>query len=150
MHDDETADLFDSPGPAKPTGLAALEELFGPVISSYSRAQAIDDGALIDVSETAREAGITFPTVVTAAVWETCVATSAKLAGLGQSERGRLWDVLYVLSATIRGTRAPGDRIEYRINVATDKGRRVVELWAACGPGDTAEPVITIMLQGED
>ena len=23
-------------------------------------------------------------------------------------------------------------------------------LWAQCGPGDTAEPVITIMLEGED
>ena len=29
-----------------------------PVISSYSRKQAIEDGVLVDVTETAREAGI--------------------------------------------------------------------------------------------
>ena len=44
--------------------------IFGDVIYQYTRAQAIEDGVLIDVSETAREAGITFPTAVTAAVWE--------------------------------------------------------------------------------
>jgi type I site-specific restriction endonuclease len=30
-----------------------LQDVFGPVISSYSRAQAIEDGILVDVSETA-------------------------------------------------------------------------------------------------
>ena len=44
-------------------------ELFGEVISSYSRAQAIEDGVLVDVSSVAREAGIKFPVAMTRTVW---------------------------------------------------------------------------------
>ena len=36
-------------------------ELFGPVISSYSRAQAIEDGVLIDITEQARQQRFVFP-----------------------------------------------------------------------------------------
>jgi len=34
-----------------------MEDTFGPVIFSYSRAQAIEDGVLVDVTETAKEGG---------------------------------------------------------------------------------------------
>ena len=34
---------------------------FDPVISVYTRAQAIEDGIIVDVSETAREAGFNIP-----------------------------------------------------------------------------------------
>ena len=43
-------------------------------IYRYSRAQAVEDGVLVDVSKIAREAGITFPVAVTCAVWEQCIA----------------------------------------------------------------------------
>jgi len=39
------------------------------IIYAYTRAQAIEDGELVDLSETAREAGIKFPVAVTRAVW---------------------------------------------------------------------------------
>ena len=42
---------------------------FGPAISAYTRAQAIDDGILVDVSDTAREAGFNIPVAVTRTVW---------------------------------------------------------------------------------
>ena len=42
---------------------------FDPVISVYTRAQAIGDGILVDVSETAREAGFKIPVAVTRTVW---------------------------------------------------------------------------------
>ena len=35
------------------------------VISSYTRAEAIEDGVLVDVSKVAREAGIKYPVAVT-------------------------------------------------------------------------------------
>ena len=41
------------------------ESLFGEVIFSYTRAQAIADRVLIDVTPTALEAGFRFPTAVT-------------------------------------------------------------------------------------
>ena len=39
------------------------------VIHRYSRADALRDGVLIDVSATAREAGIVWPVALTAAAW---------------------------------------------------------------------------------
>jgi hypothetical protein len=39
-----------------------------------SRADAIADGVLIDVSENAKEAGFRYPVVLTRAVWERYVA----------------------------------------------------------------------------
>ena len=41
---------------------------------------------------------------------------------------------------------ASGDTLRYRLTVS----RRLVVLKAVCGPGDTAEPVLTIMLPEED
>src|SRR5262249_50350265 len=45
----------------------SITELFGPVIHSYTRARAIADGVLVDVSEATREAGLTFQIAVTQA-----------------------------------------------------------------------------------
>ncbi|PXV79112.1 DUF6573 family protein [Nitrosomonas eutropha] len=39
------------------------------VIHTHTRAQLIEDGDLIDVSETAREAGFMVPVAITRAVW---------------------------------------------------------------------------------
>src|SRR3990167_6425937 len=75
------------------------------VISSYSRAQALEDGVLVDVSETAREAGIRYPVALTRAVWESCVTVPTRADGSPvpcQDERGRLWDVVWMLAVAIR------------------------------------------------
>jgi len=39
------------------------------VIDVYTRAQALEDGVLVDVSSWAREYGIIFPVAVNASVW---------------------------------------------------------------------------------
>ena len=117
-------------------------ELFGEVISSYSRAQAIEDGVLVDVTETAREAGIKYPVALPRAVFERCVALPKRYRGL-EDVKGRLWDVLSMFRfAARRG----GDTLLYKLIVT----RRTVILKAVIGPGDTPEPVITIMLPDED
>ncbi len=120
---------------------------FGEVICRYTRAQAIEDGFLIDVMETAKEAGITFPTALTAAVWECCVTVPERVAW--QDEKGRLWDVLTMLRYAI--THSTGGRqVDFRVAVQNDARRpRLVQLKALCGPGDEGEPVITIMLPDE-
>jgi hypothetical protein len=122
--------------------------LFGDVIYQYTRAQAIEDGMLIDVTETAREAGITIPTALTAAVWERCVAVPENATC--QDEIGRLWDVLTVLRFTIMRSRG-GSQVNFTVAVRNDARRpRPVPLKAICGPGDSAESVITIMMPDED
>jgi len=55
---------------------ATEHPFFGEVVSVYTRAQAIADGVLIDVSEMAGEAGFRWPVAITAAAWEDCVAWS--------------------------------------------------------------------------
>lgn len=124
------------------------------IISSYSRATAIDDGVLVDVSKTAREAGFTMPVALTRGAWIECVAWDARAKDGGQDEAGRLWDVLWMLGSAIRSPKGKdaGDCIEFAVRcVQAGDGKRVlVPLVAMCGPGDEAEPVITVMLPGED
>jgi len=76
----------------------ATDSLFGEVIYTYSRAQAIEDGVLVDVSETAREAGFRWPVAITQAAWEDCIAWTEddNNRQVYQDESGRLWDVLWM------------------------------------------------------
>jgi hypothetical protein len=123
------------------------------VISTYTRAQAIEDGVLIDVTEAAREAGFKYPVAITTLVHGEVVATPEIAIQQGESDSGRLWDVLWMARVAIKNQR-PGDepdRINFRVIATDDQGRKVNHrLWSHCGPGDNAEPVITIMMQGED
>jgi hypothetical protein len=67
----------------------------------------------------------------------------------GQDIQGRLWDVLWMLSCAIKASGST-DRVTFRVGVWDGKQRNEVRLWAHCGPGDDAAPVVTIMLEGED
>src|SRR5262249_51916780 len=120
------------------------------VISSYSRAQAIEDGVLVDVSEVAGQAGITFPVALTRAVWAKYVEVPAGVKC--QDVAGRLWDVLWMLRMAIRRS-SGGSEIRYSLHVRnTNRAGTppLVQLKALCGPGDDGEPVITVMLPEED
>lgn len=107
----------------------------------YTRAQALRDGCLFDVSALAQEAGFRVP-----------VAVSSEIMALvndidpesGESVTGRLWDILTVLR--VAANHAPDDRADFTVSIAGDD----VDLYAVVGPGDTAEPVMTIMLPWED
>lgn len=127
------------------------ESPFGEVIYSYTRAQAIGDGVLVDVTAVAREAGIGFPVAITRAVFDKCVTVPPGIDA--QDEAGRLWDIIWMFRANI--CRPRGDRCLFQLYVRNHNRARLmrkdlVTLKAICGPGDTAEPVITIMLPDED
>ena len=127
----------------------SLTDIFGDAISSYSRAQAIEDGVLVDVSTVAKEAGIKHPVAMTRAAFEETVTVPPKLKGL-QDEAGRLWDILWLLKCNAR---RGGAQLLYSVHVRQDRRERTppkVQLKAMCGPGDDLEPVITIMLPEED
>ena len=115
------------------------------LIYSYTRAEALADGVLIDVSERAQRAGIKYPTACTAGVWSLidCLPDSDMDALTGIVRDVRAEEVLRAMLTAIRrgGARGTG-RVVFAALGAS--------LWAQCGPGDTAAPVITIMLEGED
>ena len=133
--------------------LPDLVDLFGEPIHTYTRQQAIDDGMLIDVSILAREAGFRVPVAITAAAWADCVAWSNadSKRQCHQDEAGRLWDVLWMLKLAAR---RGGSEIRYQLYRVPRGGRgvkpRLTTLKAICGPGDQGEPVITVLLPGED
>jgi hypothetical protein len=134
---------------------AMMRETFGEPIHTYTREQAIDDGLLVDVTETAAEAGFRIPVAMTRAAWADCVEwseTDSKRQTY-QDEAGRLWDVLWMaMNAARRG----GGRqsLQFQFYRVPRGGRgtrpRLVELVASIGPGDLDEPVVTIMQPNED
>jgi hypothetical protein len=65
-------------------------DIFGPVLYTYSRAQAVADGLQVEVSKVAAEAGIRFPVFLTRAVHNGLVSVPPGVTG--QDEAGRLWD----------------------------------------------------------
>jgi hypothetical protein len=119
------------------------------LIHRYTRAQAIADGVLIDVTQMAREAGIRWPVALTAAAWAKCVAVPPGVAC--QDEAGRLWDVAWMLACAIRRG-GSGPEIGFALHVRNDNRDRtppLVRLRALCGPGDRGEPVLTVLLPEE-
>ena len=133
----------------------ALNTIFGEVIHYYTRAQALADGVLVDVTETAREAGFRVPLALTAAAWDKAVAwTDADSARqTQQDESGRLWDVIWMAYTTARRA-SGGCRVPFQVHAVPRGGRaiatRPMTLHMHLGPGDEGEPVITVMNPDED
>ncbi len=126
------------------------------LIHKYTRAQAIEDGVLIDVSATAREAGFRFPVALTSGAWSEAVAWSesdTNTTGVPQDEGGRLWDVLFMARFAVHALRDSSVRRSpftfLRIPRGARRARRFT-LDIIVGPGDEGEPVLTILLQDED
>ena len=134
----------------------STESFFGDVISTYTRAQAIEDGVLIDVGSMAQEAGFKWPVAVTSAAWADCVAWTEddNRQQVYQDESGRLWDVLFMASHAIRTRSGSGDRLLFQLyRVTRDRRSTKAELTTLkliVGPGDQGEPVINILLPHED
>ena len=129
---------------------------FDPVLSVYTRARAIEDGILVDVSDTAREAGFSIPVAVTRTVWNRLIALPDGYLGF-QDESGRLWDVLWM--ARHHALRASGsDRVKMCVLVrdirkdlrdSNRPPRRHFPI-VTIGAGDEGEPVVTIMFPEDD
>ncbi len=130
-------------------------QLFGEIISSYSRAQAFEDGVLVDVSKMAREAGFKYPVAVTVSVWHQYIDWSDEDSEKQtvQDVDGRLWDILCMLRFACM-SKKDADCIFYQLNIVPKDGKsrraKLIRLKALVGGGDNHEPVITIMLPHED
>ena len=126
-------------------------EIFGKVIYAYTRSQAVADGEQVEVTKTAAEAGIRFSVFLTRGVFDGYVTVPPGVQG--QDERGRLWDILWMLRFAILKARPAQDRLCFALYVRNDNHRpRLVKLLATCGPldMDDPQPAITVMMPGED
>ena len=117
------------------------------VIFTYTREQAIEDGVLVDVSETAREAGFNWPVALTSNVWALVEDIPPRLQGIADVD-GRLWDVLWMARcAALRG----GTETLYDLILPHGRKKHAV-LKMVSGPHGPHDPrpCITIMLPHED
>ena len=125
---------------------------FGPVIYSYTRAQAVADGVQVEVTTTAQEAGIKFPVFLTRTVFDAYVEVPPGVTG--QDEAGRLWDIVWMLRFAILRSRPGAERIPVALYVrqSNTERPRLIKLIATCGPHDLddAQPAITVMMPDED
>ena len=99
-----------------------LMEIFGDPISVYTREEAIEDGALIDVTEWASadkgfHGGFTVPVVMTRSLWARVEAPKRS----HQDTRGRAHDVLWMASLAAR---AAGGRGSNRAGFVVKVGNR--------------------------
>lgn len=138
-----------------------MNDLFkdADVIFTYTRADAIADGVLIDVTETAREAGFRPAVAISHAAYEQFCAwndedDARKPTGTGQSTEGRLWDVLWMARCGASNAEPGAMSFEYQFLCVPREGEEIEPreetLKCVIGPGDNHEPVITIMLPHED
>ncbi|MHB1156043.1 MAG: DUF6573 family protein [Phycisphaerales bacterium] len=130
-----------------------------PVIFSYTRQQAIEDGVLVDLTEWAKTEGFTIPLACTAAVWNQCIVPPAGTQDAGQSERGRSHDLMFMLYLAIRHQAKStsggggGDRVMFDVQfLDAHQQLQTVQLKCLCGPGDPPEypPVLTVLFPYED
>ena len=124
------------------------------IVYSYSRAQAIADGVLHDVSETAKQTGFKLPVAVTDTIFQKFLLPSPELVEYGQSCEARLLDLLMVLYFMVRSLprNHTGSRITFTVKFLMDAEKELYEepvLTADCGPGDRGEAVITIMTEDD-
>ena len=134
----------------------AAESFFGEVISTYTRAQAIEDGVLVDAGPMTKEVGFSIPVVLTSAVWVDCVVWNKDdcRQQVNQDQSGRLYDVLFMAAFAIRTSAVYSDRLLYELYRVPRDGYSTapvpVTLKLIVGPGDTGEPTMTILLPNED
>lgn len=132
-----------------------LEGIFGAPIYVYTRAQALEDGVLVDVTEAAKEAGFRIPVAMTTAAWADAVewTEADSKRQTDQDQSGRLWDVLWMAYLAVRRGGMESRKAFQLVRVPRG-GRgvrpRLTTLHIHIGPDDAGDPVITILAPNED
>jgi hypothetical protein len=124
------------------------------VVSSYSRAQAIEDGVLVDLTanfpELCANAGFKYPVAITCEAFARYIELTPAAARAGNDIVGRAWDVLWMLRYAI-SQGGHTDTLLVRFHCVTDRETaRPCVLKALCGPDDGLSPCITLMLPEQD
>ena len=101
---------------------------------------------LINVSETAKTAGLNYTVFVTEEVWNKFIVPDERSRKHGQSESGRLMEVLFRFKKDAKG---PNTSIfgawDYRVPfVVKEKQKRIIPLRGFCEAGENGQAAITI------
>lgn len=139
-----------------------MHELYGEVIHTCTRKQALEDGVLVDVTEWASAdkgflGGFRIPVAVTAAVWADLNSIPEWAEGW-QGLRGRAHDLLWMASLAARRAAEGASEVLFDVilSVAGDlepedgKAGMLRTYKLVCGPDDDGAPCLTVMLPEED
>lgn len=126
-----------------------LSDLFGEIISTYTRAQALADGALVDVSKEAAKVGFKIPVAVTNTVWGLYNFSTEN------EEHQTPFTSLWALKLAIIEKGYDQNELEYELKFPSsykegNSSSSSISLKALLHAGDEGEPVITIMMPYED
>jgi uncharacterized protein DUF6573 len=122
-----------------------------PIIYSYSRKQAIEDGVLVDLTELAKTVGFLISVACTAAVWHQHVEPREESKALGECELTRTYSLLWTLYRSISKQTGDLGQLMFDMNFCNATGdKETIMLKVICGPGDQGEAVLTIMFPNED
>ncbi len=89
------------------------------LIAAYSRAQAIEDRTLDDVTQLAKQAGIKAPVALTRAVWDRYVELSPAAEKARNNITGRMRDILWMFR--VAALQAPNAaEVRYKLYVVTE------------------------------
>lgn len=117
------------------------------VIHSYSRADALEDGVLIDVSKHAAEVGITIHTAITPGVWAEVIG-NPDWQSCG-TEENRIEGIISMAFNELE--KKETNLVFFSVQLMNyGEVYRETHLRAQRGPGDNLEPVLTVMLSHED
>ena len=140
----------------KPTEDSTMQELFGEAISTYTRAQTIEDGVLVnlmgffstrdDVASVCRQ-HYKFPIACTAAVFD-IIDRAVRNPNYCNDYAGIVHDMLWMSKVMKR--QIDESTVMFRVIIAGAGRQRNYDFKLAVGPGDQGEPVITIMMPDED
>ena len=120
------------------------------LIFSYSRAEAIEDGVLVNLSEVAGDVcrqHYKVPVACTAAVWA-IIERAIKNPRWSNDLNGVVHDILYMSRKASRAV--DGSTVVFTVIITGAGRRRYHQFKLVVGPGDGGEPVATIMMRGED
>jgi hypothetical protein len=133
-----------------PAETTSPSDLFGEVIHSYTRAQAIEDGVLIDLSALAPEVcrqHYTAPVACTAAVWA-IVDRAVKNPRWMNDVNGVVHDVLWM--SRVSGARLDGFTKIFQVIIKGAGRKSTFTFKATMGPDESGTPCFTIILPEED
>ena len=119
------------------------------IISQYTRAQALEDGELVDLNQwiPVQESGYKFPTACTRAVFS-IIERAVENKRYGNDYKGVIWDIFWMSRNGIAKRWETG--AEFWVMITGTGTQSSYRFKIECGPGDNGEPVMTIMLPDED
>ena len=126
------------------------EPPFGKAINRRTRAQALTNLEQFDVTSSAKDAGIRFPTFITRAVYDRYVAVPE--GGAEQDAVLKLWNLMGLTRMAIQQCQDEVGRVEVQLCVRNDNAvAGLVRFIVTVGPldFDDAVPAITTMMPGE-